>query len=795
MGAVLHEYNIVEKFLKGYRNREDITTLPPSVLVQGSQNVLTNVSQRIGIRKGYTLDGQRDTSRNPITAWYDWHRHIGTTAHLRAGGDFAGGAGKLQFRYVASAGDKWAGNTFTQGQVYWIDLVTGFSESSFNFADFWDDNTEKKDFLLFVNNTPRIWEWSGGVTTLKSTSYADGSISSYIGPGAVATVTGGGGGGYALGDSLALQNSGDGNLTLSVSTTNPGGVITLLTVANAGNGYAIGNSGLIMGNSVLGSEADAAVATLVTNPGTGYQVGDTVTVVGGNNNAQFKVLSVTAAGGISSMRMLNPGTGYTAIVCSFTGGHGTGAQISISAVSKGYIETNGTTSWAQLGFYTNNTRQVNINGHLYSYTAGEGTTFIMGLDADPTAEPVNSVIFQQVRYTLNANMKGIPNSLNNNLIAQLSGDRIFIGGSDFQMVFASKVANYKDYSFSTPRKVGEGCQFPLSGVPTAFIPQENTLYISSGKSNWYQVQFTLSSDLANEIVSAQQLKTTGQQAAQSQALTTKIKNYVAFISYEPIVNLLGIDPNILQEPRMSDIGNSIVNDINSYDFTGASIAYSPGTPSQPGQYIFLAVPKDSVVRIYNMTDSSSQYWEAPQVMPIAGFSIVDGEVYGHSSRSSNTYKLFDGYNDDGYAVKAVAAFAFNGLGEYTVRKSSNAEYVEGYITSNTTLNMNLIRDLNGLSPSYTGQISGSDKQIIPNPVDTASLGKNSLGKSPLGLNETFSTPTSLPPKFRVIKTYNRVEYFEEQAVFWSEGIDQVWELLRFGTNASPSSNEPADIKE
>jgi len=52
------EFSLISAFPYGYRNREDITNLPPGVLIKGSQNVLTDVTGRVGITKGYVLDGQ-----------------------------------------------------------------------------------------------------------------------------------------------------------------------------------------------------------------------------------------------------------------------------------------------------------------------------------------------------------------------------------------------------------------------------------------------------------------------------------------------------------------------------------------------------------------------------------------------------------------------------------------------------------------------------------------------------------------------------------------------------------------
>lgn len=55
--AKIKEFKLISDFPLGYRNREDKTNLPPGVLIEGSQNVLTDVTGRVGITKGYVLDG------------------------------------------------------------------------------------------------------------------------------------------------------------------------------------------------------------------------------------------------------------------------------------------------------------------------------------------------------------------------------------------------------------------------------------------------------------------------------------------------------------------------------------------------------------------------------------------------------------------------------------------------------------------------------------------------------------------------------------------------------------------
>lgn len=72
-------YALREKFELGYRNKEDISNLPPEVLVVGSQNVLTNAAEQVGIRQGYVLDGPASVTED-----------LGSTVVVN--GNFAGSA-------------------------------------------------------------------------------------------------------------------------------------------------------------------------------------------------------------------------------------------------------------------------------------------------------------------------------------------------------------------------------------------------------------------------------------------------------------------------------------------------------------------------------------------------------------------------------------------------------------------------------------------------------------------------------------------------------------------------------
>jgi hypothetical protein len=612
------QFQINSEF-KGYRHREDVTNLPPGIMIPGSQNVLTNEAERVAIRKGYTLDGQANATIASIVSAYDWQTHLGYERNLRAY------TTNLEYRYVAA-----------DGTVTWRTLLSSTASPNFNFTTFWDD-TELIDVLLFVNGQSEINEWNGAITTVASN-------------------------------------------------------------------------------------------TAVT------------------------------------------------------------------------LTKQGTTTWAQEGFYTAGTRSVVINGVTYTYTGGETTTTLTGLAGLP-AITAGTVVHQSVRTTANSAMTGMNATFSNDLIATRL-NHVYIGSLESAQVYLSIINDYTDYSFSTPRLVGEGGLFVLDGIAVGFINQDDSMYVSAGKNLWYKSLFTQTTNsvpdgaggtisITYEAFSFQPLKTTILQAAQSQAYITKIKNNIAFVSNEPTMDFLGktmvqdgVQTSFLNDPTITNISDPIKDDFDSYDFTDGSIIYYR-------YFTYVAVPREGLVRVFN---HSKEYWEAPLILPVSRFAIIDGELYGHSYQVPETYKMFEGYNDNGNPIHAVASFSYQNFGSRCNLKNWNEFYTEGYISSNTTLNVKLQLDLDGCGTPLMYQIDGDDSQYVCLPKSGGSLGKNSLGKRSLAGRGKDSTVDILPPKFRHKRTNKQIDFFEMNVTYSSNDVDQRWELLAFGPKVIMSDNDSVLIK-
>lgn len=622
--AITNEISIVNKFPHTYRNREDITNLPPGVLVVGSQNILSNVSERLEVRKGYTVDGSKSSVNAPILSSFDWNSKGNGERHVRAGFlTSAGNDGKLQFRYTNSS-----------GSVAWQDLLTSLTTVSYNFTTFWD-TTELIRVCLFVNGTSNIFEWSGAYDLVSS----------------VTTNT------------ITVQNN--------INTT---------------------------------------------------------------------------------------------------------------------------------GFYNTNNRTITINGTDYAYT-GISTSTFTGVTPDPSANGVTAgmLAYQKVVTTANSSMSSISSTFANGLISTLN-NQVFVGSLTSPTFYMSKVNNYKDYSYSSGRLPGEGATANLDDNVVAFIPQEDVMYISAGKDFWYNTKLTQSQNaiwngsssvtVTNETFQVLPLKTNPRQGGKSQGLVGKMKNNVIMVSNEPTLDLMGRVDQILGTPQTTNISDSIKIDFDSYDFSYGHVFYWK-------YYILVSVPLSGIIRMYSLATKS---WEAPQTIPVSRFYTVNGELYGHSYLTSESYKLFDGYSDRATSTQAgnsynvIANFSYQNFGSRTVLKNSNEFYIEGYISPNTTLNCTINYEQDGNLTTQNFTVLGSDTALVGTLDTSNSLGSHPLGNQPGG-NQLDTSLTGLPPKFRVIKTFNRFDFYECQFSFTISGVDQNFQLLAFGLNASTSDTKNYGITE
>ncbi len=489
----------------------------------------------------------------------------------------------------------------------------------------------------------------------------------------------------------------------------------------------------------------------------------------------------------------------TSNIHAWSGGMTTFASATAATLTK-----QGTATWAATRFWSAGTRYVWVldNGGTWrqaQYTGGEGTTTLTGVGVDLTAFTISAgnPIIQGIRTTAFSSFTkptGFASGDTKDLIGVFN-NQLFLGSTTSRFVSMSKQNTFTDHTQSSPRIPGDGDTFTLDAVTTGFIPQEKFMYISAGRDWWYQIGFekTTAGSTATQYESSF-IKPffVPNLGSKSQELITKIGNdSIVFVSNEPSLTTLGRVVG-LDTPQFTNISDPIKSDFDDYTFTNGHLKYH-------NRIVYLALPSDGKVLMYNTQPIYGEggdvivptSWESPQVLPARRIAIIGGLPYIHSSAVPETYKLFDGTDDNDLPIDAKAYFSYQNFGDRVSLKDFNEFYTEGYISSNTTLTLVLKYEFGGSKSVQNFDIAGDDASIIFQSTADGSLGKNPFGNQPIG--SVTDTIDDLG-KFRVIHKTVPINFHEIQVGYETNDVDFQFKLLAFGPEVRLSSAQPIPIK-
>ena len=489
----------------------------------------------------------------------------------------------------------------------------------------------------------------------------------------------------------------------------------------------------------------------------------------------------------------------TSNIHAWSGGMTTYASATVNTITK-----EGSATWAATRFWSSGTRYVWVldDGGTWrqaQYTGGEGTTTLTGLTVDLTAFTISAgnPIIQGIRtsaFSTFTKPSAFASTDTKDLIGVLN-NQLFLGSTTSRAYFMSKQNDFTNYTASTPRIPGDGDSFTADAALIGFIPQEEFMYVSAGKDWWYQVGFqkSVAGSTATQYESSF-IKPffVPNLAAKSQEMIAKLGNdAIIFVSNEPSITSLGRVVNI-NTPQFSNISDPIKSDFDDYTFTNAHLKYH-------NRLVYLALPASSKFLIYNtqpLYNSKNEivaqtFWEAPQILPVRRIAIISGLPYIHSNSVPETYKLFDGNNDNTNPIDAKAYFSYQNFGDDLAWKQFTEFATVGYISSNTTLTLVLIYEFGGSKSIQNYPIKGTDTKILFQSIADGSLGKSPLGNSPIGsITDTIDDLG----KFRQIDTSVSINFHEMEVGYETNDVDFQWKILQFGPRLSLSPARDIQIK-
>lgn len=470
-----------------------------------------------------------------------------------------------------------------------------------------------------------------------------------------------------------------------------------------------------------------------------------------------------------------------------------GAVAVVDSASGSSIIKKGTSTWAENRFYTtgNKTLINPRNGNEHTYTGGEGTTTLTGLN-NITDIQAGDVLFQKV---VTASDK--PEADRNNHTIFVWQNQVCVGSDDDEEVYVSANDDYTDFSFSSPREPGEGAILTLDDTAKGYGEINDKLIVFAGQNSMYQVEPVeiVVGSVKTETLKVKKYQVGTNQSAQSQETIVQIGQSIIYLSFEPALRELVSLEEIQGGGQPRTLSNPIKPDFDDETWTNANATWYRNA-------LYLSAPTNGNVYILEYVEDADgklrRFWQPPQTLFVRPFSVFNGLLYGHSSVVPETYQLFVSgqysdvnSEDEKMAIHAVAKFAYRNYDERVNEKNFDEHFTEGEISVSTDLNLTINYDFKGETGTIERTIEGSDDGLLFGQIDLNSFGTNSLGTQPLGGDNEESVVAN---KFRVIFETTKTDFTEMQEVYETNDVDKFWSIISRGANAQISRRQNVEIK-
>lgn len=153
--------------------------------------------------------------------------------------------------------------------------------------------------------------------------------------------------------------------------------------------------------------------------------------------------------------------------------------------------------------------------------------------------------------------------------------------------------------------------------------------------------------------------------------------------------------------------------------------------------------------------------------------IYDKYLHYGASNENSTYRVLQGYDDNSYNYESYYTTPRLDFGFPHEQKRLRFVYVEGRITTNTNIDVELYYNENDSPVTRTIEGTGA---YVDETGEAEEIGKSTFGKGTLGGED--SDEAYLLYKFRVRISYDNVDFFNMQLKFKSDTAGDVWKITK-----------------
>lgn len=451
-----------------------------------------------------------------------------------------------------------------------------------------------------------------------------------------------------------------------------------------------------------------------------------------------------------------------------------------------------------------------INGTAYAYTSVSGATF-SGVSPDPSAEPADSIVLEQVETTATTPQTGFDNDF-----IKVIGNQLHVGSYTSPLIFVSAANDFHDFSVPTPRVPGDPDFLTLDSQSRGITVQKGATdrsgnaVISGGLGDWYTVtreNITVGTTLTEQVTVIRS-QTADLATALAHEFIDLLGDTIIFLDQNNQLREFGLVRNIVQ-PVYPLLSLDVFTELKGRDFTGGALRV---IADQGDTTVYITAPVEGIDYMYQIRQkidevgnlTTERLWHPPQVRNISRVALIDGVTYGYSTSNPQMYQLWDTgqYSDDSpsgdqlpYECHAIFAY----ISDYprTNLIFFDKLYYEGYMSRGTTLYNNVYYEYQGSKNILTVRVNkpvdpGKKLAKFYSSTATPSLGDVSLGLIPLGEGISSSSGNN-PPKFRAMRRVQPIDVFEFALDLASYDVDSQWEILLLGANEQPTTRRPTSI--
>ena len=367
--------------------------------------------------------------------------------------------------------------------------------------------------------------------------------------------------------------------------------------------------------------------------------------------------------------------------------------------------------------------------------------------------------------------------------------QMYVAGvkSSKSTVYRSSLNDATDFTFASPRAADEGdvIFFPYDGHSiTDMKKQEDRIYVFKRDSIEALTYTQDAADIAqiDPVIQGVNVGT--------EAKVWRQDNDIAYVTPDKKITTIGrvLDKDF--KPQIEDIGINIRRALEGYEFNDV---YG----EEYNKRAFVCVKSDDTVTendIMLVNNKQNRSWEG--YWQIAASAIVshNSKLYYGASYSPDVFEMLTGINkirgEDTFPVEMTWRSGFinkKGSGFYLNEVSSIA--VEGYITSGSTIEVNLYKDF-ATTPFQELRIVGTETQYQDGVPTFSLLGGDPKGLEPLGASSIIGDVEPDGRRHFIIFLDFQITPLEYIAVeVGSSGKNQNFEVDAIGINATDTAFE------